>query len=207
MREAIARLARRMNLIVGRGKIKQSDDSQNIQRLQVALSALETMDNIPRAVEFGFASWPPDNCSAVVLFVNGDRSNAVAIATHDLPSRFKLAAKGESAVFDGNGTNGAAGKWIWLKKGAGIEIEANGEPVVIKDALSITASNKAGGTMPVTLNTNGGDITLNMNGGKVKIVDPGQVVLSDQNGQKAVARHGDAVVAGQVVASQAAVVA
>lgn len=202
----LQRLARRMNLIIGRGKIKQSDDGGPIQKLQVALSPFELADLV-RASEFGFASWPPDNCQAVVLFVNGDRTNAVAVATHDIVSRFKLGNKGESALFDANGADGVSGKWIWLKKGAGIEIEANGEPVVIKDASAITASAKAGGTMDVTLNTGGGDVTLNMNGGKVKILDPGQVVLSDQNGQKKVARDGDPVVAGFIQATQGDVLA
>lgn len=200
MSGAIHRLARRLNLVIGRGKIKQSDDSGPIQKLQVALSPFELADLV-RASEFGFASWPPDNCKAVVLFVDGDRTNAVAIATHDIVSRFKLGNKGETALFDANGAAGVAGKWIWLKKTAGIEVQGNNEPVVVNGAKSVTIN---AGTDGVIINLQG-DCTFNANGHNVKILNPGSVVLSDQNGQKAVARHGDAVVAGLVVASQNAV--
>lgn len=196
----ISRLARRMNLLVGRGKIKQSKDDGPIQMVQVQLSPLELAD-LRRASEFGLASWPPDGCGAVVLFVNGDRSNGIVVATHDLPSRFKLLAKGETALFDANGTNGAAGKWIWLKKGAGIEIQAHGEAVTVNGAKGVTVNADTDG---VVINTQG-NITLNMNGKNVTIANPGTVVLSDQNGQKNVARHGDSVVGGLVVASQSAV--
>lgn len=203
----LARLARRMNLMVGRGKIQQSKDDGPVQMVQVALSALELAD-LRRVSEFGLASWPPDKCGAVVVFVNGDRSNGVVIGTHDLPSRFKLANKGEVALFDALGANGVAGKWIWLKKDL-FEIEAGGKPLVVNNAKKVTVN---AGTDGVELNVQGvcvlnaqDNVTLNMNGKNITIVNPGTVVLSDQNGQKNVARHGDAVVGGFVVASQTAV--
>lgn len=194
-----SRLARRMNLMVGRGKIQQSKDDGPVQMVQVALSGLELAD-LRRVCEFGLASWPPDKCGAVVVFVNGDRSNGVVIGTHDLPSRFKLQNKGETALFDAFGANGAAGKWLWFKK-ALVEIEAGGQPVVINNAKKVTIN---AGTDGVVLNTTG-DVTLNMGGKNITIVNPGSVVLSDQNGEKAVVRDGDPVTAGVVHATQTAV--
>lgn len=196
------RLVERVTLMVGRGAVRQSDDTKNVQILQIELSPLEVAD-LPRASEYGFASLPPDNCRVIVVFNGGDRSKGVIIGTHDIASRFKLANKGEVALFDNAGENGAPGKWIWAKgAGGGWEIECNHEPFVLKDASAVTISAKAGQAMPVTINQpDGGGITLNMGGGNVQINDPGGVVLGPAG--KNVVMDGDPVSGGgHVIATQ-----
>ena len=146
-------------------------------------------------------SLPPDNCRAVLVFNAGDRSKGIIIATHDIASRFKLANKGEAAIFDNSGPSGAAGRWLCFKLGdtPTIELEANNTPVNIKGASQINVTPPDGGTTAINITTGGENITLNMGGGNVQVNDPGQVVLGPAG--KKVVMDGDAVVVA-VVASQ-----
>ena len=190
LRQSIEAAARRLALVVGRGRIKQSDDSGPIQSLQVSLNSLETPD-LRRVSEFGHASWPPDGCDAIVLFIGGDRSNGVVIGTHDLSSRFKLETKGESALYD------IFGKYIWLKKES-VEIECNDKPLLVKNTKKLTIEAGSDG-MEITVT---GNVVLNMGGNDLVINDPGAVNLTGAGGRK-VACDGDSVVAGVIVADPA----
>lgn len=199
--QSIASAVRRLTLAISRGRITQSDDTGVIQMVQVKLNALEFPD-LRRVAEYGFASWPPDGCDAMVVFISGDRSNGAVIATHDLKSRFKLGNKGEVALFDNSGAGGAPGKWIWAKKaagdgsGGGWEIEAKNEPIIINNAKKVTVN---AGTDGVVLNTTG-HVTLNMGGKNLVVNNPGAVQLTGAGGRKVVC-DGDAVVAGVCRAS------
>lgn len=195
-RATISRLTHRLTLMVGRGKISASKDDGVIQSLQVKVSPKETPD-LQRVGEFGLASWPPDNCDTIIVFQTGDRTKGVVIGTHDLASRFKLGNKGEVALFSANGPNGAHDKWIWFKKGGGIEVQANGEDIVINGAKSLTINVTT--TSGVVLNTQG-DVTANMNGKNLIINSPGAVNLTGAGGRKVVC-DGDPVTGGVVHAA------
>lgn len=192
LHQSVTAATRRLMLAVGRGRIQQSNDAGAIQTVQVLLNAKELPD-LRRLGNYGHASWPPDGCDAVAVFIGGDRSNGAVIATHDLKSRFKLGAKGESALFDNSGPGGTPGRWIWLKltDGGSIEIEAKGTPVVINHAPAVTVNPPAGGACNVTLNLGGGNLVVN---------DAASVVLGP--GNKKVVVDGDPVTGGVVHASQ-----
>ncbi len=200
---SIAALVGRLKLAIGRGRIQQSDDSKAIQFVQIALGPKELM-TLKRVAEYGFQSWPPDNCDAIAVFLGGDRSNGAVIATHDLASRFKLGNKGESVFFDNSGAGGKPGRWIWWKLGAtpSLEIEANNTDVVLNHAKSVTLNVGAGG---MVINATG-DVVLNMNGHNFIINGAGAVELDGAGGKK-VALDQDPVVAGKVVASSTVVTA
>lgn len=143
IRYAVQGLTGLLKLVVGRGRVKSADDTGNVQILQVQLSPKE-LANLRRLAEFGFTSLPMDGADAVAVFVGGDRSNGVIIATGDQHYRFKLGAPGEVAIYD------AFGKSIWLKKDGGVVLEAAGADVAVTNAADVTV--QASGT--VTLEAN-----------------------------------------------------
>lgn len=96
---AIERLYRRLLLIIGRGRIGLVDDSGTIQLLQVRTGPDEIIDNLKRLSEYGFASNPLAGADAVVVFMAGDRSSGVVIATGDQRYRLHL-ENGEVAIHD-----------------------------------------------------------------------------------------------------------
>lgn len=147
---AMGRLWRRMRLAVGRGRVTTVDDSQPAQILQTVLGALETRDKTPRLAEFGFSSNPPESSDVVVVFIGGDRSNGVVVATNHQPSRPTGLNPGESIQYD------LWGKYIKFTQGGGIVIEAQGTPVTVNHATTVTinAANEVVMNTP-TLQVNG----------------------------------------------------
>lgn len=145
----LMRFWRRIQLTVGRGRVTTSNDTKTAQLLQIAMGALETRDNTPRLAEFGFTSNPPNGSDVVVVFIGGDRSNGVAIATGHQASRPTGLLQGESMVYD------LWGHYIHLTE-AGIVIEAKGQPVTINDASTVTIN----ASTEVVMNTP----TLQVNG-------------------------------------------
>lgn len=142
---AMTRFWRRIQLVVGRGRVTTSNDSGPVQLLQVRLGALETHDNTPRLAEFGLATRPPVGSDVVVLFLAGDRSNGVAVASGHQASRPTNLAEGESMLYD------LWGKSIHLTENGGIVINANGAEVTVNGAstCTINASTKVALTSPL----------------------------------------------------------
>lgn len=91
-----------MNLLsAGRGIV--SDDSGDVQLVQVQFNQKETNDGIPRFSDYGFQSYPPDGHNALALFFGGNKSNGVVVATNHPKSRKKNLAKGEVCISDDQG--------------------------------------------------------------------------------------------------------
>lgn len=155
MESAVRRLGARILSVVGVGLKSTGDDSGQAQTLQVQLGSDEVRDNTPRLAEYGFTSNPPDGSHVTVLFVGGDRSNGVVIATNDPETRKRNLAPGEAAVYDNTG------KWVYLQAD-GIEIEAAGQPVTVNGATSVTVN----GSSAITLSAP--SITLKNAGAALK---------------------------------------
>lgn len=132
----LRRVARRVLLTVGRGRIKTVDDSGAVQLHQVQLGENEVIDKIPAVKEYGFTSRPPVDSDAIILCIAGDRSNPIVIATNGQAVRLKNLEEGEVALYTDDG------KRIHLKKDGGILISAAGQQVVVTEAsdVSVTAS-------------------------------------------------------------------
>lgn len=149
---ALRRLWRRVQLVVGRGRVTVSDDSGNVQRLQVRLGALETRDNTIRLADFGFTSRPPVGSDVVVVFPAGDRTNAVVIATGHQATRPRGLLEGESQVYD------QWGKYLYFTAEGGIVLEAQGTPVVVNNATTVTINASDSVVMNTPLLKVSGDI-------------------------------------------------
>jgi phage baseplate assembly protein V len=152
---AISRLSRRVLNLLASGSIKTVVDTGDVQKSQVTLNDFETIDGIPRALEFGLASNPPIDSMAVVSFAGGDRSNGVIVGTNHPASRPRSLASGETMLYSQDG------KYVYLTASGGIVVEAKGQDVVINDARNVTWNCS-------------GDFTQNV-GGKYKVVAGGGV--------------------------------
>lgn len=130
--EAAARLWRRLQSVIGRGRATTFNDAGPVQKVQVKINDMETRDNTPRLAEFGFASGLPANADVIVVFIGGDRSNGAVVATGHQPSRPQNLAAGESMVYD------LWGKQIYLTQNNGIVIDAKNTPVTINNASQVT---------------------------------------------------------------------
>lgn len=128
----MSRLWRRLQLVTSWGRVTQRDDSKTAQGLQVKLNDAETKDGVPRVAEFGFTSNPPDGSDVVVVFMGGDRSKGVVIATNHQASRPTGLLPGETKLYD------QWGKFIHLTKEGGIVVQAGGAPVTVNNATAVT---------------------------------------------------------------------
>lgn len=126
------RLWRRVQLMSSWGRVTFSDDSHSAQRLQVKLNDSETRDDTPRIAEFGLTSRPPDGSDVLVVFLGGDRSKGVVVATAHQASRPKGLLAGETMLYD------LWGKSVHLTKAGGIVVEAQGAPVTVNNATTVT---------------------------------------------------------------------
>jgi len=146
---ALRLLWRRILLVIGRGRIALVDDSLPAQTVQVRLGKDEVKDGIPRAGEYGFVSHPPSGTDAIVIFVAGERTNGVVIATNNQTFRLRNLATGEVAIHDDKGR-------FVLLGAAGIHVQGNADPILAETTGTITAN--AGGDIAAT--SSGGAINL-----------------------------------------------
>lgn len=126
------RLFRRVMNAMGLARVTASDDSGATQRLQLDFGAGEVQDNRFRLSEWGFASRPLPGADAVVVFLGGDRSSGLVIATGDRRYRIHLEA-GEVAIHDDLGHAVKLGR-------AGIHFNGGGHNITIDNAPQIIAT-------------------------------------------------------------------
>ncbi len=99
-RRALERVWHRARHMIRVGRITGSDDSGNAQIVQVKLSDIEQRDHTRMLTIHGLASRPLVDSDVVVLFLGGDRSAGVGIATSHQEKRLKNLAVGEVALYD-----------------------------------------------------------------------------------------------------------
>lgn len=128
----LQRMMRRIQLATSWGRVTFSDDSKTAQLLQVKLNDSETRDGTPRIAEFGFTSRPPSGSDALVVFLGGDRTKGVVVATAHQASRPTQLREGESMVYD------LWGKSIYLTQSGGIIVDAKDTPVTVNNATTVT---------------------------------------------------------------------
>ena len=150
---------RRIQLMSGWGRVTFCDDSKTAQLLQVKLNDSETRDSTPRIAEFGFTSFPPNGSDVLMVFMGGDRSKGVVVATGHQQSRPAGLVSGESMVYD------VWGKSIHFTKDDGIVVEAKGAPVTINNATTVTINAATAVEMVTPVLRVSGDIEA---GGNVK---------------------------------------
>ena len=129
----IEKIMQRITMLVGRGKVLLGSDAGVVQRLQVQLSAQDIKDNTARLGEYGLSSLPPAGSDAVVLFLGGNRSNGVIIATGNQTYRLKNLKPGEVALYDNLGQS------VYLTQ-AGIVVDGASLPITINGNVTINGN-------------------------------------------------------------------
>lgn len=138
---ALRLLWRRVLLVIGRGRVCLVDDSRPAQTMQVQLGADEIKNDVPRVAEYGFASNPPGGTDAIVIFIAGERTNGVVVATNNQTFRLRNLETGEVAIHDDKG------RFVLLSAG-GIHVQGKDDPILVETTSTITAT--AGGDINVT---------------------------------------------------------
>lgn len=126
------RVTRRILTMIGVARVTSFNDGGSVQKLQVKVNDLETIDNLVHALQFGFTSGPPDGTDVAIVFIGGDRSNGVVVACNHQESRPTNLKAGESMIYSQDG------KRIYLTAGGGIIVNANGQAVQVDDASDVT---------------------------------------------------------------------
>lgn len=126
------RILRRLQMMVGRGRVLFIDDSGDAQIAQVQMNGLEVPNDRFRMAEFGFSSNPPPGSDAVVLHLTGERKSGVVLGTNHQASRPRSLGTGETMLYSQDG------KFIYLTASGGIVVEAKGQAVTVQDATVVT---------------------------------------------------------------------
>jgi len=185
------RLARRVMMVVRRGRVTLVDDTGVIQKAQVDVGpvgdnggSLGVRDKTKMVQQYGFFSNPPAGTDVIVLAVGGDFSNAVVIASNNQTARPTGSSPGDSGIYDNRLQKiflTSAGITVTDKFGQTITLSASG--ITLKDQWSnevIMAE---------------GQITLQH---RAKVVVQAPDVELGATGGQAVARVGDTVTVGGV---------
>ncbi|ANN70920.1 phage baseplate assembly protein V [Bordetella bronchialis] len=132
MEHIIERLFRRIQMLAGRGRVTQVDDSGPVQTMQVQASGLELADKRARPQEFGLTSNPPTGSDAALLALAGDRTAVMVVGVNHQPSRPRNLSPGETKLYSQDG------KYVYLTASGGIVVDANGQDVVVNNAKDVT---------------------------------------------------------------------
>lgn len=150
--DGIRRLWHRVQALVGRGRLTLVNDAGVVQLVQSRIIGDEVKDDIPRFLDYGFVSVPPVGTDSIVLFMAGERSMGIVIATNNQTFRMRSLANGEVAIHDDKGR-------FVLLAAAGIHVQGKDSPITVDTTSNIVAT--AGGDITATA---GGDITLDASG-------------------------------------------
>ncbi|AAW62085.1 Bacteriophage protein [Gluconobacter oxydans 621H] len=147
---SLARLARRVAMAFGLGRqTADTDESRSTATVQVALTSGELRSDVPMMQLYGFASRPVPGSDLALMFLTGDRTRAVAVASGDQRGRPADLSPGDVAVY-----HPKTGSRIWLKGDGSIEIA----PAAGK--LTITADVTLNGGLNATGDIKAGEISL-----------------------------------------------
>jgi phage baseplate assembly protein V len=125
-----------------------ADDSGPVQMVQVKVNDMQTIDGVPVVYFFGFSSSPPIGTDVVRVAAQGDPTLSVVIAHNDQSLRPTNVQPGGTIVYD------ASNRSLFFVPGGPIQINANGMPVEVNNASTVTINASAG----VTIN---GDVQIN----------------------------------------------
>jgi phage baseplate assembly protein V len=121
-------------LLVGRAILAAIKNSEKTMKIQVKGLSGEVITDIERVQNYGFESYPIVGSSeAVVLFVNGNRDQGVAVCVHDREYRPTDLASGDVAVY--SKADKSSPCRIVLKANGDIIFNNGAESMVLGDKL------------------------------------------------------------------------
>ena len=154
MRDAVERLYRRVQLMAGIGRTTApANDSGRVQTVQVRLSPDEVRDGTQVAGQFGLSSHAPVGSDVVMLFLGGDRSKGIVLATLHGDSRFRGLKPGETAL------SNATGMSVHLSAD-GIVVECGGKPLTFRGGTKARFEMPVESTGEVTAMVDGDSVTV-----------------------------------------------
>jgi phage baseplate assembly protein V len=127
---AIARVAGRVRLSIGRVVLDLVNDAAKLQALQVTVRADEVRANAEHFQHYGFTSVPLPGAEGIGLAVGGSADHIVVINVDDRRYRLKPLAEGEVALYDDQGQK------IHLTRN-GIVVDGAGKGIVFQNAPSV----------------------------------------------------------------------
>lgn len=132
MIEAMRSLRTRVMNSVARAVISALDDTGDYQVVKLDVLADETLEDVERVQNFGFASNPPSGAEAVLLLVGGNRDHPIVISADTPKTRKKSLQPGEAAVY-GNAT----ANYLYLKKDDTSELKTKKLTLMLTDGLTV----------------------------------------------------------------------
>lgn len=96
-------LGTRISNLLVRGAVTLVNAANKVQTLQLSLLSDESKDDVEHLEAYGFTSRPVPGAEALVAFIEGDRSHAVAIVASDRRYRVQNLAEGDVAIYDTHG--------------------------------------------------------------------------------------------------------
>jgi phage baseplate assembly protein V len=129
-------LKRKIFLLVGRAIITAVNNSGKTQFVQVTALKDETISDIERMEEYGFATYPKTGAEALINFINGNRDHGLIVCIHDRNYRPTDLAEGDVRVYDYRGNKITC-------KSTGIELEClNGNKIeMVSGAIKCNGTN------------------------------------------------------------------
>lgn len=138
-------LQRKVNMLTARGVVQATNDAGGAHRVQVRVTPRETIDDVPVMQLYGLASHAKPSSEAMLLFVAGDRSRAVAVATNDPGARPRNQQPGEVTLYTDEGDT------ITLGRGHQITITTTGTVTIKAHSIQVQGDITCTGT--ITANT------------------------------------------------------
>lgn len=132
-------LYRKSMMAFSTGKVTAMKDEGGVQVLQYQ-HPVEVRGSTPRMAEFGFSSGLPAGTDVLIACIGGDRSSGIVIATNHSAYRHGGLNPGETVIYN------QWGQYVKLTE-SGIEVQANGQAVDVKQATLVTIEASEGATV------------------------------------------------------------
>lgn len=150
--------------LVNRARLNLVDDSGVVQKLQVSErigpdGTSTTTDNVLRVSEYGFSSYAPVGSDIVLMRLNGDRTQTLALGSNHQASRPTGLSAADSILYSSRGQK------VWLAADA-LHVNGGGLPVIVENFSTCTVKGDLAVTGKITA---GGDVIADSAGSAVSL--------------------------------------
>jgi phage gp45-like len=140
LQNQIDRLYRRILMNVAPAKILATDDTGPIHRVQVNLNGgPEIVDQLPVMQHYGLNAHAPVGSAATALFIAGQRSNPVIVATGNQKARLRNLKPGEVALYtdEGDSLHFARGQALTVNAGNSFGVTTKAATIKGSDTVTL----------------------------------------------------------------------